>query len=113
MTIIYHMADKGEWDAAKAAGAYPGSENDQKDGFIHFSTKDTVIESAAKHRTGEKNLVLLTLESDKLGDKLIWEPARGGVLFPHLFASLDPKSVLKEEVLPLGEDGLHIFPELA
>lgn len=112
MTIIYHMADKDEWDAAKAAGAYPGSENDQNDGFIHFSTADTVIESAAKHRTGEKNLVLLTVESEKLGEDLKWEAARGGVLFPHLYASLDPKLVLKAEALPLDQNALHIFPEL-
>ena len=112
MTIIYHMADKAEWEAAKKAGAYPGSPNDIKDGFIHFSTKETVVQSAAKHRTGEKNLLLLSFDSEVAGDDLKWEEARGGVPFPHLYCALNPDWVATETPLPLGEDGLHIFPEL-
>ncbi|MEH6403996.1 MAG: DUF952 domain-containing protein [Sneathiella sp.] len=112
MTIIYHMADKHDWAQAKDAGAYPGSANDQKDGFIHFSSKETVIESAAKHRAGEENLLLIWVDDDVLGDSLKWESARGGILFPHLYGALDPALVQGTEPLPLGDDGLHIFPEM-
>lgn len=112
MSIIYHMADKDEWDAAKKAGTYQGSPNDIKDGFIHFSTKETVVQSAAKHRAGEKNLLLLGFDSGIAGDDLKWEEARGGALFPHLYCALNPDWVTIETPLPLDEDGLHIFPEL-
>ncbi|MEP3248116.1 MAG: DUF952 domain-containing protein [Sneathiella sp.] len=112
MSLIYHMADRDAWEQAKEAGAYAGSENDQKDGFIHFSTAETVIESAAKHRAGEDNLLLLTVETDLTEGALKWEPARGGVLFPHLYGTLNPVMVIKEEPLPLGPDGLHVFPPL-
>ncbi len=112
MSLIYHMANRDAWEDAKKNGSYPGSANDQKDGFIHFSTSDTVAESAAKHRTGETDLVLLTVDSDLAGEALKWEAARGGVLFPHLYSDLKPEMVVREEPLPLGEDGLHIFPPL-
>ncbi|WP_169546271.1 DUF952 domain-containing protein [Sneathiella aquimaris] len=110
MTLIYHMADSNEWEAAQNAGVYLGTENDKKDGFIHFSTAETVVESAAKHRAGEPNLLLITVESDALGMALKWEEARGGALFPHLYGPLKMSDVMKVEDLPLGPDGLHKFP---
>jgi uncharacterized protein (DUF952 family) len=106
------MADKNEWQIAKSTGLYLGTANDKNDGFIHFSTKATVKESAAKHRAGEKNLLLLHVDSERLGDALKWESARGGILFPHLYASLKTDAVVREDDLPLGSDGVHIFPEL-
>lgn len=112
MTIIYHMADKDAWAEAVANGFYPGTAMDQADGFIHMSTFETIEGSAAKHRKGEENLLLLFINSDDLGGKLIWEPARGGILFPHLYEDLSPNLVSKVESLPLGPDGLHIFPKL-
>ncbi len=112
MTTIYHMADKDAWDQAVEQGSYPGTAMDQADGFIHMSTSETIIESAAKHRKGVQNLLLLVIESESLGEKLIWEPARGGILFPHLYEDLDPGKVSKVVPLPLGSDGLHVFPDL-
>ncbi len=112
MTIIYHMADKDDWRAAVVAGIYLGTTDDKEDGFIHFSTKKTIAESAAKHRKGARNLVLLSVESDVLGEHVQWERARGGQLFPHLYGGLEPKYVVAAVDLPLGPDGVHIFPEL-
>lgn len=112
MTIIYHMADKADWQAALETGAYEGTSLDKSDGFIHFSTRETVVVSAAKHRAGVENLVLISVEANILGDKLKWEPARGGILFPHLYGPLDPALARNAVDLPLGPDKLHIFPEL-
>ena len=108
--IIYHMADAATWSQQKAAG-YPGSADDQRDGFIHFSTAATVRESAAKHRTGVEGLVLLAVPVERVADALKWEEARGGVLFPHLFRALHATDVESETPLPLDGNGLHVFPE--
>ena len=113
MTTIYHMADKNAWDDAVERGIYPGTAMDQADGFIHMSTSETIVGSAAKHRKGVQNLLLLVIEAEQLGEKLIWEPARGGILFPHLYEGLDPRKVSKVIPLPLGSDGLHVFPDLS
>ena len=112
MTKIFHMADKAAWREALAAGKYFGTANDIADGFIHFSTAGQVRESAAKHRRGVSDLVLLEVEAAALGDGLRWEPARGGQLFPHLYAALAIAAVRATYDLPLGPDGLHVFPPL-
>ncbi len=109
---IYHMCRREEWEAAQAAGSYPGSSQDRADGFIHFSTAAQVVESAAKHRAGQDGLVLLAVDSARLGDALKWEPSRGGQLFPHLYGTLPLDAVLRAEDLPLGQDGRHVFPPL-
>ncbi|MEC8200897.1 MAG: DUF952 domain-containing protein, partial [Pseudomonadota bacterium] len=77
------MARAAEWRNAEARGRYPGSAEDKKDGFIHFSAAEQVRESAAKHRTGEAGLILVACDPGLLGEPLKWEEARGGQSFPH------------------------------
>jgi uncharacterized protein (DUF952 family) len=109
--LIYHLADADHFAAATAAGTYEGTAADRADGFIHFSTAQTVRESAAKHRAGQPNLLLLAVDPLTLGDALKWEPARGGVLFPHLYGALPISAVLSATPLPLDARGLHVFPD--
>ena len=108
---IYHICREEEWRAAEAAGRYDGSSQDKADGFIHFSARDQVEGSAAKHRAGQTGLLLLSVDPQALGGALKWEASRGGALFPHLYGSLPVSAVFRVDPLPLGEDGRHIFPE--
>lgn len=108
---IFHICREDEWRAALASGVYRGSSQDAADGFIHFSAADQVAASAAKHRAGQDGLVLLTVDADMLGAALRWEPSRGGALFPHLYGPLPVAAVLRADLLPLGPDGRHVFPE--
>ena len=85
---IFHICREEEWRAAEAAGLYHGSSQDAADGFIHFSARDQVEGSAAKHRAGQEGLLLLTVDPDALGEALKWEASRGGQLFPHLYRPL-------------------------
>lgn len=109
---IYHMCRWDEWREAGVHGAYAGSSQDAADGFIHFSTAEQVRASAAKHRAGQAGLVLLCVDSGKLGGVLRWEPSRGGQLFPHLYGVLPLAAVVATHDLPLGPDGGHLFPRL-
>jgi len=52
------------------------------------------------------------VDTSALGDRLKWEPSRGGALFPHLYGDLDLKAVKAVAPLPLGGDGRHVFPPL-
>ena len=90
---------------------YSGSSQDKKDGYIHFSASNQVIESAAKHRAGKKELVLLKVDGERLEPSLKGEAARCDELVPHLYGDLPINAVLRAEELPLGPDGLHIFPK--
>ena len=108
--LIYKIVSAAVWDAAVAAGRFDGAAIDLKDGYIHLSTAAQVRETAARHFSGADGLVLVALNPDDLGDALKWEPSRGGALFPHLYAALDPAQAVSVRTLPLGRDGAHAFP---
>jgi uncharacterized protein (DUF952 family) len=109
--LIYHLARKADFDRARAQGCYGGAREDDADGFMHFSTAAQVVESAARHRAGEPDLVLIAVDPERLGAALRWEPARGGTLFPHLYGPLDLALVAWTHALQLGPDGRHRFPD--
>ena len=100
-----------EWENAIKAGHYEGSEVDLSDGFIHFSTGTQVEETVAKHFREQTDLVLICFNSDDFGDVLKWEPSRGGELFPHLYAQLDPAKNIAVHKLGDLPNGGHKFPE--
>jgi uncharacterized protein (DUF952 family) len=110
--MIYHICRREEWLAGEKNGNYRGSSQDIADGFIHFSGADQVIASAAKHRAGQSGLVLVACDETALGSALKWEASRGGALFPHLYGALPMTAVVKVQDLPLGADGVHVFPPL-
>src|SRR5260370_39560794 len=102
--MIYHMCPAEAWAAAAREGEYRGGADDLHDGFIHFSTAEQMAESARRHRAGQAGLVLIAVESARLGARLRWEKARGGDLVPHLYGSRDPAPVTSIHPLPLGLD---------
>ena len=124
---IYKLMTAAEWDAAWAEGVYRGSEQDQRDGFIHFSTAAQIAETARKHFSGVPDLVLLAVDTDVIeklhapanegqqagqseGSPLRWEPSRGGDLLPHLYALLPSTAVQSAAPAPLADDGTPIIP---
>lgn len=108
--LIYKIVHREEWGMAVSAGIFEGATIDLQDGYIHFSTAEQAAETAAKHFAKQSDLLLVAVESESLGEALRWETSRGGALFPHLYANLDPSSVSSVVELPLGDDGLHVFP---
>src|ERR1700680_3780439 len=110
--VIYHMCPFDTWATALAAGAYDGTAQDKADGFIHFSTADQIAESARKHRAGQDGLVLVAVDVERLGSRVKWAESRGGAPSPHPYGPLDPAESSSVRPLPLGPDGLHVFPEL-
>jgi uncharacterized protein (DUF952 family) len=111
--IIYKIVDAAHWQAAEHDGVFRGSADDLRDGFIHFSTAEQLKETAAKHFAGRNDLLLVSVDGDKLGHTLRWEPSRGGALFPHLHGELALAAVIKVEPLKLKPDGRHALPRLA
>ena len=112
-SMIYKISTRIEWDAAQAAGVFQGAPIDLADGFIHFSTKDQVAVTTAKYFAGQTDLILAGIDDTILGDALIYEhsPSRGE-LFPHLYSPLSMKAILWTKPITLGEDGVHILPNL-
>lgn len=85
--LIYKILLPGQWDAFAAAGHFDGSPDDQRDGFIHCSTREQVPATALRFFAAQPRLVIAALDAGQLGDAVRWERAAGGELFPHVYAS--------------------------
>lgn len=107
--LAYKLVDAEEWRAV--SDAYLGSEVDRADGYIHMSTGDQLAETAARHYRGRGGLLLLAVETHRLGDALVWEPSRGGALFPHIYGPLPRSAVTSERALAVDADGVMQFED--
>jgi uncharacterized protein (DUF952 family) len=109
---IYKICPASAWREAERRGAFRGSADDLRDGFIHFSTASQVAETAKKHFFGQTGLFLIAVDADALGDSLRWEPSRNDEMFPHLYGELDLGAVTAILDLRARSDGFHDVPEL-
>lgn len=117
MSLIYKLLSQAEWQQAQAAGAFTGSAVDLADGYIHFSTGAQAQETARRYFSGQSDLMVLAIETDDLASDLqsalVWEPSRGGDLFPHLYKPLPVGAVLKAWAVGLDGDGVPLMGDLA
>jgi uncharacterized protein (DUF952 family) len=112
MPLIYKICPEDLWREAERVDVFTGAPVDRADGFIHFSTAGQVVETAAKHFSGQSGLLLIAVDEAALGEGLTYEVSRGGALFPHLYGPLPLSAVRWVKPLPLGPDGRHVFPEM-
>jgi uncharacterized protein (DUF952 family) len=110
-TTAFKLIDAAEWTAALAAGRYDGSAVDQTDGYIHLSTAAQLAETARRHYAGRGGLMLLAVNAELLGQSLVWEPSRGGDLFPHLYSPLPIAAVGTVRALAVSDDGQMRFDD--
>ncbi len=108
--LIYKIADTATWNDALAAGAFEGSPDDIRDGFVHLSTAAQTPATLAKHFAARIDLVIAAVDPAALGAALQWEASRGGDLFPHVYGSLPIAAVRWWRPLSLGADGVHLLP---
>lgn len=107
---IFKVVPRDAWQAACDVGVYNGSADDLRDGFIHFSLREQLPGTLAKHYRGQDDLLLVRFDADDLGDALKWEPSRGGALFPHLYAPLPTRHAISADALKL-EGEVPSLPE--
>ncbi|MBV1700886.1 MAG: DUF952 domain-containing protein [Hyphomicrobiales bacterium] len=112
MALIYKILPAQLWREAQASGKLIGAPVDLADGYIHFSSAEQVVETAARHFALQDNLVLLAVETERLDAALRWEVSRNGALFPHLYAPLRIADVAFAHPLPLLANGQHDFSGL-
>jgi uncharacterized protein (DUF952 family) len=107
---VYKIARQSEWDEVGKTGRFTGSADDKRDGYIHLSSGDQVRTTWDRYFSKENNLLLVVLETSRLGPALKWETSRGGQDFPHLYAALPAAWV--HSVIPIRRDpdGRPIFP---
>ena len=104
-TTAFKILSRADWRASLAEGAYDGSPVDHADGYIHLSAADQLAGTAAKHYAGQSDLMLIEVDLDALGEALVWEPSRGGALFPHIYGPLPVAATRGARALSVSADG--------
>jgi beta-hydroxylase len=110
--VAFKILSRADWRAALAEGRYDGSAVDRADGYIHLSAADQLEATAAKHYAGQAELMLVEVDLTALGDALIWEPSRGGALFPHIYGPLPVAATRGARALSVTDAGDMILSEL-
>jgi len=83
-----------QWADFERERVFRGAPVDIADGYIHLSTAEQLEATIAKYFTGQRGLMIAEVDLVLLGDAIRWEPARGGDLFPHIYAELPMHAVI-------------------
>jgi uncharacterized protein (DUF952 family) len=103
---VYRLATRAEWRAAEDTGVVPTRDIDKRDGYVHLSTGDQVLETANLHFRGEAALLALEIALSTIGDEVKFEPApKRGEDFPHLYGALRACHVARAIRLQETESG--------
>jgi len=109
--LIYKIATEAIYAPSRGTNTFSGMPIDAKDGYLHLSTATQLAETLRLHFAGQSGLVLLAVRSADLRYKLVWEPSRGGQLFPHYYGDLPLACVAWEAPLSVAADGSCVLPE--
>lgn len=109
--LVFKILSATDWRGACATGAFQGSPDDLRDGYIHLSCSHQLKGTLHKYFRGTADSLLVAFEAAALGPLLRFERSRGGDLFPHLYAPLPTAAALWQRPLHLDAEGIPIVPE--
>ena len=89
---VYRVITPKDWAIAQSTGEVPLVPIDQKDGYIHLSPRDQVLETVKLYFSPSAQPSVMKISCERLGPGLRWElvESRGGHLFPHLYGGAIP-----------------------
>jgi len=112
MAIIYHLAGKSEWEAARIQPEYR-AESLALEGFIHCSRDQAqVLAVANRLYAGRNDLLVLEVDTGRLTSPLKHEPSRSGEVYPHIYGPLNTDAVVGVLYLVMEVDGKFIRVEV-
>ncbi|MBL8089615.1 MAG: DUF952 domain-containing protein [Anaerolineales bacterium] len=94
--MIYHITTKTLFNVAQAIGEYK-AESLATEGFIHCSTAKQVAHVANAFYKGQRGLILLKIDENRIKPQVKWEapagPPADGInesdLFPHIYGAIN------------------------
>jgi len=94
MGLIYHITTKEAWVNAIETGSYVAPSL-KEEGFIHCSELSQVEDIKSRFYAGVQDIVLLTIDTEKLTSQLIfeWSPSVQNT-FPHVYGPINVDAVV-------------------
>lgn len=110
---ILHFSSREAWASARERGEYR-TPNLATEGFIHCSTADQVHVPANALVRGRTDLVLLTVETERLDHEVRWEPGDPSdpqsTPYPHVYGPIPLAAVTAVRDFPPQPDGTFTMP---
>lgn len=110
MSKIWHITERQQWEQAKLTQVYR-SDSLESEGFIHCSTPQQVIKVANTLFSGQRGLVLLGIDSEKVAADIRYEEVDGTECFPHIYGHLNTEAVIEVLDFEPGVDGGFELPK--
>jgi uncharacterized protein (DUF952 family) len=113
VTLIYHIAEAADWEQAQRDGQYTTSTRGvslAEQGFIHASQPAQVALVANAYYQGVPDLILLTIDTERVGSPIRYEPVPGqDQPYPHIYGPLNPDAVIETRPFAPGPNGTFTF----
>jgi uncharacterized protein (DUF952 family) len=95
MAIIYHVTSREEWNRASENGVYIAPSL-ALENFIHCSKPEQVEGVLSRYFKGMRDLVRLTIDTDKLTAPWQYDLARSiNEEFPHVYGPINTDAVIE------------------
>jgi uncharacterized protein (DUF952 family) len=115
VTLIYHIAEAADWEQARRDGQYTTSARGislAEEGFIHAAQAAQVARVANAYFQDAPELVLLIIDTERVGPEIRYEPVPGQDLpYPHIYGPLNPDAVVATRPFAPGPGGVFTFNE--
>ena len=99
--FIYHIVLPEIWEQVRSEPLYR-HESLAAEGFIHCSYEHQLDGVIGRYYAGHDELVVLTIDTDKLAARLVAEPSTGGEIYPHIYGPLNMSAVVDAETRKLN-----------
>ncbi len=105
---VYRLATGAEWATTRKTGLAPLRDIDERDGYMHLSTRAQVLETANLHFAGADDLVALEIPLSSVSGEVKFELApKRGEEFPHLYGPLKLEDIARAIRLIANSDGFQ------
>lgn len=108
---LFHFTTAAAVAEARATGRPLSAASLDTEGFVHASMAHQLAGTLGSHFASASEVHLVELDPERLGDALVFEPSRGGRLFPHVYGPL-PLDSLKREWSLERRNADWVLPEL-
>ncbi len=107
MDTLYHITHSKNWKQAQLEGIYQ-SDSLLKEGFIHCSFGEQIVETANNFYHGQKDLMLVLIDPARVKAEIRCEDLyQMNQLFPHIYGPLNLDAVIK--AIPFEPDSAGNF----
>ncbi len=94
---IYHIVLPEVWEKFKDEKFYE-ADSLASEGFIHCSFADQLEAVLQRYYKGAEQVLILTIDTEKLTSKLVEEPSTNNEIYPHIYGQINLDSVISQQL---------------